>query len=76
MGKLPTAKHWAEIRNSYGRAEGKIKDPEWDGNLTGKPTTGSTNLDPWQFSETEPITKEHTRAGHKLRFPDTYAREM
>jgi hypothetical protein len=44
-----------EIRDSYGRAE----DPERDKNSMGRPTE-STNLDPWELSETEPPTKEHT----------------
>ena len=47
-----------ELRESYGRIEGRIQGPEEDRN-----STESTNLDPWELSETEPPSKEHTRAG-------------
>jgi hypothetical protein len=39
----------------------------WIGNPTGKPTE-STTLDLWELSESEPPTKEHTRAGMRLPF--------
>ena len=50
-----------QVRDTYGRVEGKIKGPEVDGNPTERPTE-STNLDPWELSESEPPTKEHTWA--------------
>jgi hypothetical protein len=69
--KIPTAKHWTEVRDSYKRVEGSAEGPEEDRNPTGRPSK-STNLDSWEFSwdspgtllgllgETEPSTKEHT----------------
>jgi hypothetical protein len=39
----------------------RIEGPKVPGNLTGEPTE-STNLDPWELSETQPPTKEHTQA--------------
>ena len=43
--QIPTATHETEIRDSYGRAMGRIEGHERDGNPTGRPTE-STNLDP------------------------------
>jgi hypothetical protein len=37
------------------------EEPEQDGNPTGRPTV-STNVDPWEISETKPRTNEHTQA--------------
>jgi hypothetical protein len=47
------------VRDSYGRVEGRIKDPEIDENPIGSPTE-STNLQAWELSESKPPTKEHT----------------
>jgi hypothetical protein len=41
--------------------EGLMGTPEVHRNSTGRPTE-STNLDPWELSESEPPTKEHTWA--------------
>ena len=54
-----------EHGESCRRVEGRIKGPGRDRNPTGRPTE-STNMVPWGLSETEPLTKEHTRAGHRL----------
>lgn len=43
------------------------------GTPTGVPTE-LTNLDPWELSETEPPTKEHTQAGP--RPPRSYVADM
>jgi hypothetical protein len=43
-------------------AGGRIEDGEGNRDSTGKPTD-STNLDPWQLSETEPLAKELIWAG-------------
>jgi hypothetical protein len=51
-----------EVRDSYGRVGGRIEGPEGDRNSTGRPTK-STHLDPWELSDTEPPTKEHTQTG-------------
>jgi hypothetical protein len=40
----------------------RIEGPEQDRNSTGRPTE-STNLNPWQLSETEPPTEEQMTAG-------------
>jgi hypothetical protein len=50
--QILTAKHWTEVGDPYGRAKGRIKGTKDDGNPTGRPTV-STNLDPWEFPETE-----------------------
>jgi len=39
-----------------------IEGPEGDRNSTGRPRE-STDLHPWEPSETEPPTREHTWAG-------------
>lgn len=44
---------------------GRIEGPEGDRNATGRPTV-STNLDPWELSETELPTKEPIGAGPGL----------
>jgi hypothetical protein len=49
---------------SYGRVEGRIEGPEGDRYSSGRPTE-STNLDLWEFSETEPPNREHTQARPK-----------
>jgi hypothetical protein len=59
--QILTAKHWMEVKDPYGRVREGIKGTEGDGNPTGR-RTGSTNLDPWEFPETEKPTKEHTLA--------------
>jgi hypothetical protein len=46
-------------RDPYGRLWGRIADPEGDRNSTGRPRE-STNMDPWELSETKPPTKKHT----------------
>lgn len=56
------AKHWTEVGDSFGRIGGRFKGPEGDRNSTRRPIE-TTNLDPWQLSETESPTKEHTGAG-------------
>jgi hypothetical protein len=50
---------WLLLRVSYGSV-GRTEGPEGHGNPTGRPTE-STNLDVWELSETEPLTKEHTQ---------------
>jgi hypothetical protein len=50
-----------KVREPYGRVGGRIVGPEGDRNTTGRPTE-STNLDPWELSEIEPTSKEHTWA--------------
>jgi hypothetical protein len=53
-----------EAGDSYGRVavRGRIEGPEEHRDSTGKPL-GSTNLDLWELSETEPPTKEQIQAG-------------
>jgi hypothetical protein len=55
--KRPTAKHWMELGESYGRVRGRIERTEGNRNSTRRPTV-SSNLDPWGLSETEPPTKQ------------------
>ena len=58
--QIPSAKHWKELEDSYRSVRGKIEGNEGNENTTGKPTQ-STNLDLWEFSETEPPTKEYSQ---------------
>jgi hypothetical protein len=51
-----------DLQKSGGRVGGRVKELEGYRDSTGKPT-GSTNIDPWEVPETEPPTKECTRAG-------------
>ena len=60
--QISTAKHWAEVGDSYGGVEGRIAGPNGERNSTGRPTE-SSNLDSWEFSETESPIKEHAQAG-------------
>ena len=59
----PTAKHWAEPSESYGRIRGRIEDhegvgiPQEDQQCQLSWTSGS--------SQSEPATKEHTQAGQR-----------
>ena len=55
-----------EVQDPYGRLGGKIEGPESCRNSTEIPTL-SINLNYWVLSDTEPLTKEHTRDG--LRSP-------
>lgn len=48
----PTAQHWMELGDSYGRVGGRIMGPKGDGNSKGRPTE-SPNLDLWCLSKTE-----------------------
>jgi hypothetical protein len=57
--QIPTAKHWTEVRVSYGRVRRRIEGPEGGDNPTEGPTL-STNLGPWELPETEAPSKEHT----------------
>jgi hypothetical protein len=46
-----------ELGESYGRAEREIKGHE-EGRVTTRRPTELTNLDPWDFPETESPTKQ------------------
>jgi hypothetical protein len=56
------AKHWMNLRDSYGRVGGKIEGPGGDRNSTERPTE-STNLEMVEHSETEPPTNENSHSG-------------
>ena len=49
-----------ELRDSYGRVEGRIESPEEGRNPIRRPRE-SAKLDTWGLSETELSTKEHTQ---------------
>jgi len=51
-----------ELRDTCERFGGRIEGPEGERNCIRR-RTESTNLNPWEVSETEPPTKEHTWAG-------------
>jgi hypothetical protein len=55
--QILTAKYWKEVVEPYGRVGRQIKGIKGDGTPTGRPTL-STNLDPWEFPEPEPPTKD------------------
>jgi hypothetical protein len=61
----PTDKYWTELRDSIWTVQGRIKGLKGDRNSTVRPTE-STNLDPYGFSETEPLTKEHAQTGPRI----------
>lgn len=46
-----TAKHWTVVGDSFARVGEIMESPEKDRNST-ENVTLSTNLDPWQLSET------------------------
>jgi hypothetical protein len=56
------AQHWEEVRDPYGRLEGRIEGPEEGRNPTER-LTMSIIQDLSELSETESPTKEHTWAG-------------
>lgn len=45
--------------DSYGRVGGMIEGPDIEGTPQ-ENQQETTNLDPWELSESEPLTKEHT----------------
>jgi hypothetical protein len=59
--QILTPKLWTEAGNTYGRVRERTERTERNSNPIGRPTV-SPNLDLWELSETEPSTKEHTRA--------------
>ena len=63
-----TANHWAGVRDTYGRVRERIEGTEGDCNAIARPTV-STTLDPWEFPETKPPTKEQTGVGQSLPWP-------
>jgi hypothetical protein len=71
----PTAKHWMQLRDFYGRFRERIDSPEGDRNSTRRPTE-STNLDPWGFWETEPPAKEHTQSRSSSSPPPTHVADV
>jgi len=62
-----------DLQLNIGGVERRIEGPEGNRNSVGK-LTESNNLDPWELSETEPPTKEHTMAGS--RPPSTYVADL
>jgi hypothetical protein len=54
--------HWIEVGNPYGVIRGRIEGAEGEGN-TIRRLAISTNLDPWEFSETKPPTRQDSSAG-------------
>jgi len=51
-----------EVWDFYAGVWGRIESPVRNRNSTGK-LTEATNLNPWELSETELPTKDHTRVG-------------
>jgi hypothetical protein len=60
--QILTGNHWTEFRNPYGRDRQRTEGAEGDCNPIGR-TTVLTNLDPPEFPETKPPTKEYRRVG-------------
>ena len=60
--QILTVNHRMEVGAPYGRVRGRTEGAEGDGNHIGR-TTVSTNLDPAELQETEPLTKDNTQAG-------------
>jgi hypothetical protein len=59
---LPNAKHQMELGESCGRIGDRIEQSAVVKDNTSRPTE-LTNLVPWGFTETEPLTKELAVAG-------------
>jgi hypothetical protein len=62
--QISTVKLWMDSRTLIEVLWGNSEGPEEDENTIGRPIV-STNLDPWDLSETEP-TKEHIWPGGRL----------
>ena len=62
--QILTANHWTEVGDPYGGIKGKTEGIEREGYLIGRPPV-STNLDSWELPETEPQTRQRTRAGSR-----------
>jgi hypothetical protein len=63
--QIVTANHWTDIGNPYGKDRVRTEGAEGNDNPIGRPIV-SSNTDPWDFPETNPLTKEHTWAGLRL----------
>jgi hypothetical protein len=61
-GRDPHSHHWTKVRDPFGRAGGRIRGAEWNGNPLGRAML-PTNPGPWKLPETKPPTKEHTYMG-------------
>jgi hypothetical protein len=70
----PTNKHWTKVRDSYGRADGRIEVSEGDGNPTGE-TEEPINLNLWEFSETKSPINKHIWLEQQPCFPQ-YAADI
>jgi len=69
--QTPTAGHWTEVGNPYGRVPERVEGPEGYGFPTGGRTV-STKLEPWDLQETEIPTKSRYQL---VGGPGTYAVE-
>ena len=58
--QTPTAKHWMELGDSYGRVGVRTEGPEGDGNPTGGPTE-STSLDLYELQRRRHQSKDAHR---------------
>jgi hypothetical protein len=59
--KIVTANQWTEVGDPWGWMRGKLEKAEEEGDLIRRPIV-SKNLDPWDLSDTEPPTRQHTPA--------------
>jgi hypothetical protein len=58
-----THNHWTEVRHSYGWIRERLEDAKEEDDPIGRPAV-STNLEPWDLSDTEPPTRQHTGVEH------------
>jgi hypothetical protein len=56
-----TPNQWTEVGDCYGGIRGRMEGTEGESKPTGKPAV-STNPDPREPPESEPPTRQHTRA--------------
>ena len=57
--------HFHSFWGHFGWIRKRLEETEEEGNPTGRPAV-STNLDPWDLSDTESPTRQHTWAGLRL----------
>jgi hypothetical protein len=63
--QILTPNHWMEAGDPYSWIRGRIEEAEGERNPTGRPAV-STNLDPWELTETESPTRQHTQAPERI----------
>jgi hypothetical protein len=69
--QIPIAKHWTEVRDSYGRVRGRIEGPEGDGNPTGDQQSHLI----WTSGSSQRLRHKRTHMGWN-KVPSTYVADV